>query len=195
MSGWKTGQAQIAALVERRHLEQVSGDAANGVYLLQQARQRLVGARAARSADHIGAFELAYDATRQALTALLAQQGLRPTTAGATSPSPTPQKHSSAHRFGRSTACAESVTSSNIRAAVLIWICLPQIPTMPSSTPSGSSTPRTSFSPNSGCGHDLDPAQLNVQSGFHCRQMLGQCTYGEQIQAADRHPRVGVSGR
>lgn len=82
MSGWKAGHAQIAALVERRHLEQVSGDAANGTYLLQQARQRLAGARAARSADHIGAFELAYDATRQALTALLVQQGLRPTTAG-----------------------------------------------------------------------------------------------------------------
>lgn len=82
MSGWTAGHAQIAALVERRHLEQVSGDAANGTYLLQQARQRLAGARAARSADHIGAFELAYDATRQALTALLVQQGLRPTTAG-----------------------------------------------------------------------------------------------------------------
>ena len=53
MSGWTAGHAQIAALVERRHLEQVSGDAANGTYLLQQARQRLAGARAARSADHI----------------------------------------------------------------------------------------------------------------------------------------------
>lgn len=82
MSGWKTGQAEIAALVDRGHLEQVSGDAANGAYLLQQARQRLAGARAALAADHIGAFELAYDATRQALTALLLQQGLRPTTAG-----------------------------------------------------------------------------------------------------------------
>lgn len=82
MTGWKAGRAQIAALLERRHLEQVSGDAANGSYLLQQARQRLAGAGAARSADHIGAFALAYDATRQAVTALLVQQGLRPTTAG-----------------------------------------------------------------------------------------------------------------
>lgn len=82
MTGWKAGRAQIAALLERRHLEQVSGDAANGSYLLQQARQRLAGAHAARSADHIGGFELAYDATRQAVTALLVQQGLRPTTAG-----------------------------------------------------------------------------------------------------------------
>lgn len=82
MSGWKTGHAQIAALIERRHLERVSGEAANGAYLLEQARQRLAGARAALSADHIGAFELAYDATRQAVTALLVQQGLRPTTAG-----------------------------------------------------------------------------------------------------------------
>jgi len=82
MTGWKTGHAEIAALVERRHLEKVTGDAANGAYLLQQARQRLAGAHAARTADHIGAFELAYDATRQAITALLTQQGLRPTTAG-----------------------------------------------------------------------------------------------------------------
>ncbi|OOK65160.1 hypothetical protein BZL29_7767 [Mycobacterium kansasii] len=82
MSGWKTGRAEISALVERRHLELVSGDAANGADLLQQARQRLAGAHAALAADHIGAFELAYDATRQAVTALLVQQGLRPTTAG-----------------------------------------------------------------------------------------------------------------
>jgi len=82
MTGWTAGHAEIAALIQRKHLERITGDAANGTYLLEQARQRLGGAHAAATADHIGAFELAYDATRQAVTALLVQQGLRPTTAG-----------------------------------------------------------------------------------------------------------------
>lgn len=82
MSGWQPGRAEIAALIQRRHLERITGDAADGEYLLQQARQRLAGARAALKADHIGAFELAYDGTRQALTGLLIQQGLRPRSEG-----------------------------------------------------------------------------------------------------------------
>lgn len=82
MSGWKTGREEIAALLERRRLERVSGNAADGTYLLNQARQRLAGAHAALTADHIGAYELAYDAARQAVTALLVQQGLRATTTG-----------------------------------------------------------------------------------------------------------------
>lgn len=82
MSGWKSGRAEIAGLLERKRLERVSGDAADGTYLLAQAHKRLAGAHGARAVDHIGAYELAYDATRQAVTALLVQQGLRPTTAG-----------------------------------------------------------------------------------------------------------------
>ncbi|MCA2247569.1 HEPN domain-containing protein [Mycobacterium intracellulare] len=82
MTTWNTGRAEIAALLQRKHLERISGAAADGTYLLRQARQRLAGAHAARTADHIGAYELAYDATRHAVTALLLQQGLRPTTAG-----------------------------------------------------------------------------------------------------------------
>ncbi|ORX11365.1 HEPN domain-containing protein [Mycobacterium xenopi] len=78
MSAWTTGRAKISALLQRKHLELITGDAANGSYLLEQARQRLAGAQAALTADHIGAFELAYDAVRQAVTALLIQQGLRP---------------------------------------------------------------------------------------------------------------------
>jgi hypothetical protein len=82
VSSWKAGHDDIAALVERGHLERISGQAADGNYLVTQARQRLAGARAALSADSIGAFELAYDGTRLAATALLVQQGLRPKTAG-----------------------------------------------------------------------------------------------------------------
>lgn len=81
-AAWKTGRTQIAALLQRKHLERVTGAAADGTYLLRQARQRLAGAHAARTADHVGAYALAYDATRHAVTALLVQQGLRPTTMG-----------------------------------------------------------------------------------------------------------------
>ncbi|QNJ89923.1 hypothetical protein HZU40_00185 (plasmid) [Mycolicibacterium fluoranthenivorans] len=82
MTGWKPGHTTISTLVQSGHLERISGDAANGDYLIEQARRRLAGARAANAADHIGAFELAYDSARQAMTALLAQQGLRPRVEG-----------------------------------------------------------------------------------------------------------------
>ncbi|MBU8820325.1 HEPN domain-containing protein [Mycolicibacterium goodii] len=79
---WKPGRETIAALIDRRHLERISGDAANGTYLLREATRRLSGARAALDADPAGAFALAYDALRQAVTAVLVQQGLRPRSEG-----------------------------------------------------------------------------------------------------------------
>ena len=76
---WKPGRAVIANLISQRHLERISGDAANGTYLLQEAAQRLSGAL---QADPAGAFALAYDGLRQAVTAALVQQGLRPRSEG-----------------------------------------------------------------------------------------------------------------
>ena len=58
------------------------GDAANGERLLQKGTTTLETARSAISTDPDSAFVLAYDAARQALTGLLAHQGLRPTTKG-----------------------------------------------------------------------------------------------------------------
>lgn len=81
-SSWKKGHDIIAGLVKQHHLERVSGAAANGQALLDHARQRLTGAEAAATADPIGAYTLAYDAARQAATALLTQQGLRPKSQG-----------------------------------------------------------------------------------------------------------------
>ena len=77
-AAWSTGHDIIAGLIDEGHLEQLGGEAANGDYLLDQARRRLAGAHAARSVDDVSAFELAYDAVRQAATATLVQQGLRP---------------------------------------------------------------------------------------------------------------------
>jgi uncharacterized protein (UPF0332 family) len=75
---WRQGHATIALLVNRGHLEQISGQAANGDYLIGQARQRIASANSILQIDRVGAYNLAYDGTRQAATALLIQQGLRP---------------------------------------------------------------------------------------------------------------------
>ncbi|MBU8840226.1 MULTISPECIES: hypothetical protein [Mycobacteriaceae] len=74
---WMAGHTTITELLAVGHLARISGDAANGDYLLEQGRQRLASARVIAGTDPVGAFELAYDGVRQAAVALLAQQGLR----------------------------------------------------------------------------------------------------------------------
>lgn len=74
---WKQGHATITELLAVGHLARISGDAANGDYLLEQGRQRIASAHTIAASDPVGAFELAYDGVRQAAVALLAQQGLR----------------------------------------------------------------------------------------------------------------------
>lgn len=66
----------------RENFRSSTGDAANGDRLLEKATVTLETARSAVERDPDSAFVLAYDASRQALTGLLAQQGLRPTTKG-----------------------------------------------------------------------------------------------------------------
>lgn len=73
---WKQGHATITELLDVGHLARVSGDAANGDYLLAQGRQRIASAHTIAPNDPVGAFELAYDGVRQAAVALPAQQGL-----------------------------------------------------------------------------------------------------------------------
>jgi len=82
VSGWQAGRDQIVQLLKQRHLDQVSGEAADGYFRLEEARQRLASAQALAPIDAVGAFEMAYDAVRQAATALLLQQGLRPRSDG-----------------------------------------------------------------------------------------------------------------
>lgn len=78
----RDGDAVIEQLLRDRHLEQISGDTANGESFLAVARQRLSSARQLVSTDPESAFTLAYDSARIACTGLLAQYGLRPTTTG-----------------------------------------------------------------------------------------------------------------
>jgi hypothetical protein len=75
---WQQGRETIAYLISRGHLEHISGHAANGQYLITQVHQRLSSASTIADDDPAGAYNLAYDGVRQAATALLIQQGLRP---------------------------------------------------------------------------------------------------------------------
>jgi len=82
MVRWKLGQAEVEGLVAAGDLQKLTGEAANGERFIEKAAVTLETARTAIERDPDSAFVLAYDAARQALTALLAHQGLRPTTKG-----------------------------------------------------------------------------------------------------------------
>ncbi len=82
MARWPLGESKIEALVARGELQRVTGAAADGERLLAKSAVTLETARSAVERDPDSAFVLTYDAARQALTALLAHQGLRPTTKG-----------------------------------------------------------------------------------------------------------------
>ena len=82
MARWKRGESDVEALLAAGELQKLTGAAANGERLLEKAAVTLRTARSAVETDPDSAFVLAYDAARQALTALLAHQGLRPTTKG-----------------------------------------------------------------------------------------------------------------
>ena len=82
MARWKLGEAEVEGLIASGDLQKLTGGAANGDRLLEKAAVTLETARSAAERDPDSAFVLAYDAARQAATALLAHQGLRPTTKG-----------------------------------------------------------------------------------------------------------------
>ena len=82
MSRWPTGEAEIERLIANNQLQQVIGGQENGAHLLQKASRTLETAGEVADQDPDSAYVLAYDAARYAGTAILAQQGLRPTTSG-----------------------------------------------------------------------------------------------------------------
>ena len=67
-------------LLAGKQLQQVAGRQANGEHLLEKAARTLATAGEVALDDPDSAYVLAYDAARYSATALLAQQGLRPTT-------------------------------------------------------------------------------------------------------------------
>jgi HEPN domain-containing protein len=79
---WSTGEATVERLIAAGHVERVQGAQADGASWLDRARRGLQAARVLAESAPDSSVVLAYDAARQACVALLAQQGLRPTTAG-----------------------------------------------------------------------------------------------------------------
>jgi uncharacterized protein (UPF0332 family) len=81
MKRWPKGEAEIEGLLTSGHLQAVMGALADGTVLLDKA-ERTLSTASGIAGDPDSAYSLAYDAARFAGTALLAQQGLRPTTSG-----------------------------------------------------------------------------------------------------------------
>lgn len=80
---WAQGRDEIDALLHEGALDQVKGAATDGEALLEIARERFLGAEDLVNGGRCVAVPSnAYDAARLACVALLAQQGLRPTTRG-----------------------------------------------------------------------------------------------------------------
>ncbi len=82
MPRWNKGSEVIERLLDARQLQRVPADSATVDALLASARRHVGSASRSAGDDPEGAFSLAYDAARKTATALLAHQGLRPTTVG-----------------------------------------------------------------------------------------------------------------
>lgn len=79
---WNKGSDTIERLLDSRHLERVPADTDTVAALIGSAGRHVTSATTTAADDPEGAFTLAYDAARKTATALLAHQGLRPTSAG-----------------------------------------------------------------------------------------------------------------
>lgn len=73
MSGWQTGRAAIDDLLNRRALQQLPAATRSAASALARARQLLSSAAILLDTDPDSAYVLAYDAARQAGTAVLAR--------------------------------------------------------------------------------------------------------------------------
>jgi hypothetical protein len=82
MPRWRKGEEVIEAMLDKRHLQRVVPDPSTAVALIAMSEHHAQSATTLCDSDPEGAFSLAYDASRKAATALLAHQGLRPTTNG-----------------------------------------------------------------------------------------------------------------
>lgn len=82
MPRWNKGSEVIERLLEARQIEHVPADADTVVALIASASRHVASAVTTAADDPEGAFTLAYDAARKTATALLAHQGLRPTSTG-----------------------------------------------------------------------------------------------------------------
>ena len=79
---WAQGRDTIVRLLRDNHLEAVPANPAHVDLLLDRAERNLATVRQIQQDNPALAYDGLYDAGRFALTAILAQQGLRPTRSG-----------------------------------------------------------------------------------------------------------------
>jgi hypothetical protein len=79
---WDQGRADIDRMLADRRLQRVPASREHAERMLAQARKHLTSAQEVCGDDPEGGYALLYDAGRKALTAVLGNQGLRPTSAG-----------------------------------------------------------------------------------------------------------------
>jgi hypothetical protein len=82
MVRWERGADRVEELIARGELQRVSGGEDVVVALLDMSGRHIEAAKKSVDVDQAGAYALAYDAARKASTAVLAHQGLRPTSRG-----------------------------------------------------------------------------------------------------------------
>ena len=79
---WEQGRAAIERMLADGELQRVPASREQADRLLVQAKTHVSSAVRVCGDDPAGGYALAYDAARKALTAILENQGLRPTTRG-----------------------------------------------------------------------------------------------------------------
>jgi hypothetical protein len=79
---WEKGREAVELLLASGHVERVTADPDEARYLLDRAGTHLATAQREADEDPEIAYDALYAAARKALTALLRQQGLRPTRQG-----------------------------------------------------------------------------------------------------------------
>src|ERR1039458_780424 len=79
---WDQGRDVIGRMIADSQLQRVPASREHADRLVLQARQHLVSANGISEGDPAGGYTLVYDAARKAPTAVLENQGLRPTTRG-----------------------------------------------------------------------------------------------------------------
>jgi hypothetical protein len=79
---WNQGRSQVDRLIADGDLQRVPANREHADQLLVQARKDLASAKLLLEANPRRAYESIYDAARMALTAVLENEGLRPTSRG-----------------------------------------------------------------------------------------------------------------
>lgn len=79
---WLQGRDTVEQMLAASHLQRVTPSRQHADRLIAQADRHLASAELVATGDPPGANALTYDAARKALTAVLQNEGLRPTTSG-----------------------------------------------------------------------------------------------------------------